>query len=190
MIIPHVIEKTPYWERVYDIYSRLLEDRIIFLWTAIDHNVANLIIAQMLYLEKKDPSKDIFLYINSPGWVISSWMAIYDTMQYVKCDVVTVCIWMAASMAAVLLAAWKKWKRYSLPNWEIMIHQPLWWVEWQATDIIIHAEHILKLKKKLNKILSDHTWQPIETIEKDVERDKFMSAEEALNYWIIDKIIK
>lgn len=189
MIIPTVIEKSSMWERAYDIYSRLLEDRIIFLWQPIDHNVANLVIAQLLYLERKDPNKDIVMYINSPWWVVSSWLAIYDTMQYVKCDVATVCVGLAASMASVLLAAWTPWKRFALPNSEIMIHQPLWGVEWQATDIAIHAEHILKLKRKLNEILSKHSGQPLERIEKDVERDKFMSAQEALEYGLIDKII-
>lgn len=189
MIIPTVIEKSSTWERAYDIYSRLLEDRIIFLWQPIDHNVANLVVAQLLYLERKDPNKDIIMYINSPWWVVSSWLAIYDTMQYVKCDVATVCVWLAASMWAILLTWWTKWKRFALPHSEIMIHQPLWGVEWQATDIVIHAEHILKLKNELNKILSKHTGQPIKKIEKDVERDKFMSAKEALEYWLIDKII-
>ncbi len=189
MIIPTVIEKSSMWERAYDIYSRLLEDRIIFLGQPIDHNVANLVIAQLLYLERKDPNKDIIMYINSPGGVVSSWLAIYDTMQYVKCDVATVCVGLAASMWAVLLAWGAKWKRFALPHSEIMIHQPLWGVEWQATDIVIHAEHILKLKKTLNEILSKHTGQPLKKIEKDVERDKFMSAQEALEYWLIDKII-
>ncbi len=189
MIIPTVIEKTSHGERAYDIYSRLLEDRIIFLWQPIDHNIANLVIAQLLYLEKQDPKKDIIMYINSPGWVVSSGLAIYDTMQYVKPDVATVCVWLAASMGAVLLTAGAKWKRFALPHSEIMIHQPLWGVEWQATDIIIHAEHIMKLKKILNEILSKHSWQPIEKIEQDVERDKFMSAQEALEYGLIDKII-
>lgn len=190
MIIPTVIEKTSLWERAYDIYSRLLEDRVIFLWQPIDHNVANLIIAQLLYLEKQNPEKDIIMYVNSPGWVVSSWLAIYDTMQIVKCDVATVCVWMAASMWAVLLTAWTKWKRFALPNAEIMIHQPLGWVEWQATDIIIHAEHILKLKKWLTKIIADSSWQKADKVEKDMERDKFLSAQEALDYWLIDKIIK
>ena len=189
MIIPTVIEKSAMWERAYDIYSRLLEDRIIFLGQPIDHNVANLVIAQLLYLERKDPNKDIIMYINSPGGVVSSWLAIYDTMQYVKCDVATVCVGLAASMGAVLLTAGAPWKRFALPNSEIMIHQPLGGVEWQATDIIIHAEHILKLKKKLNEIISKHSWQPLERVEKDVERDKFMSAQEALEYGLIDKII-
>lgn len=189
MIIPTIIEKTNQGERAYDIYSRLLEDRIIFLWTQVEPNMANNIIAQLLYLEKKDPEKDIIMYINSPGWVVTSGMAIYDTMQYVKCDVVTICLWMAASMWAVLLTAWAKWKRFSLPNSEIMIHQPLGGIEWQASDIIIHAEHIKKLRSKLNSILAKHSWQKVSKVEKDVERDNFMSAEEALKYWLIDKII-
>ncbi len=189
ILIPTVIEKTHEWERAYDIYSRLLEDRIIFVGQPIDHNIANLVIAQLLFLEKQDPKKDITIYINSPGGVISSGLAIYDTMQLVKPDVSTVVVGMAASMAAVLLAAGAKGKRYALPNSEVMIHQPLWWVEGQATDILIHAEHIAKLKKKLNNILSKHTGQSLKKIEKDVERDYFMSAEEALKYGIVDKII-
>lgn len=189
ILIPTVIEKTHEWERAYDIYSRLLEDRIIFVGQPIDHNIANLVIAQLLFLEKQDPKKDITIYINSPGGVISSGLAIYDTMQLVKPDVSTVVVGMAASMAAVLLAAGAKGKRYALPNSEVMIHQPLWWVEGQATDILIHAEHIAKLKKKLNHILSKHTGQSLKKIEKDVERDYFMSAEEALKYGIVDKII-
>lgn len=190
MIIPTVIEKTNNWERAYDIYSRLLEDRVIFLWTQVEPNMANSIIAQMLYLEKQDPNKDIIMYINSPGWVVSSWLAIYDTMQYVKCDIATVCVWMAASMWAVLLTAWTKWKRFALPNSEIMIHQPLWWIEWQASDIQIHANHIIKTRNLLNWILAKHSWQKIEIIEKDVERDNFMDAETAKNYWLIDQIIQ
>ena len=189
ILIPTVIEKTHEWERAYDIYSRLLEDRIIFVGQPIDHNIANLVIAQLLFLEKQDPKKDITIYINSPGGVISSGLAIYDTMQLVKPGVSTVVVGMAASMAAVLLAAGAKGKRYALPNSEVMIHQPLWWVEGQATDILIHAEHIAKLKKKLNHILSKHTGQSLKKIEKDVERDYFMSAEEALKYGIVDKII-
>ena len=189
ILIPTVVEKTHEGERAYDIYSRLLEDRIIFLGQPIDHNVANLVIAQLLFLEKQDPKKDITIYINSPGGVISSWLAIYDTMQLVKPDVSTVVVGMAASMAAVILAAWAKGKRYALPNSEVMIHQPLGGVEWQATDILIHAEHIAKLKKKLNSILAKHTGQSLKRIEKDVERDYFMSSEEALKYGIVDKII-
>ncbi len=189
ILIPTVVEKTHEGERAYDIYSRLLEDRIIFLGQPIDHNVANLVIAQLLFLEKQDPKKDITIYINSPGGVISSWLAIYDTMQLVKPDVSTVVVGMAASMAAVILAAGAKGKRYALPNSEVMIHQPLGGVEWQATDILIHAEHIAKLKKKLNGILAKHTGQSLKRIEKDVERDYFMSSEEALKYGIVDKII-
>lgn len=190
MIIPTVIEKTNTWERAYDIYSRLLEDRIVFVWTQVEPNMANSIIAQLLFLEKQDPDKDIIMYINSPGWVVSSGLAIYDTMQYVKCDVATVCIWMAASMWAVLLTAGTKWKRFALPHSEVMIHQPLWWIEWQATDIQIHADHILQTRKTLNKILASHTWQKVSKIEKDVDRDNFMSAEASKKYWLIDKIIQ
>lgn len=190
MIIPTVIEKTSAWERAYDIYSRLLEDRIIFLGTQVEPNMANLIIAQLLYLEKQAPDKDILMYVNSPGGVVSSWLAIYDTMQYIQCDVATVCLWLAASMWAFLLNWWTKGKRFALPNAEIMIHQPsLSWLEWQATDIAIHAEQILRLKKKLNEITALHCWQPIERVTQDMERDKYLTAEEALNYWIIDKII-
>ncbi len=190
MIIPTVIEKTSNWERAYDIYSRLLEDRIIFVWTQVEPNMANSIIAQLLFLEKQDPDKDIVMYINSPGWVVTSWMAIYDTMQYVNCDIATVCTWMAASMWSILLTAWTKWKRFALPNSEVMIHQPLWWVEWQASDIQIHAEHIVKTRKILNWILAKHTWQKISKIEKDVERDNFMDAETSKKYWLIDEIIQ
>jgi ATP-dependent Clp protease protease subunit len=189
VIIPTVIEKTQQWERAYDIYSRLLEDRIIFVWQEINAPMANNIVAQLLYLEKKDPDKDIIMYINSPGWEVYSGFSIYDTMQYVKCDVVTICVWLAASFGAVLLAGWTKWKRFSLPNSEIMIHQPLWWAQWQATEIVIVAEHILKLRKNLNAILAKHTGQPISQIEIDVERDKFMWAKDALKYGLIDKII-
>ena len=188
-VIPSIIEKTNLWVRSSDIFSRLLEDRVIFLWDPIDHNIAQLMIAELLYLEMRNPKKDIVMYINSPWWVVSAGLAIYDTMQYIKCDVVTVCLGQAASMAAVLLAAWTKWKRYALPHSEVMIHQPLWGVQWQATDIAIHAEHILKLKKDLNKILAKHTWQKLSKIEKDVERDNYLSAQEAKTYWIIDKII-
>lgn len=189
MIIPTVIEKTANWERAYDIYSRLLEDRIIFVWTQVEPNMANSIIAQLLFLEKQDPEKDIVMYINSPGWVVTSGMAIYDTMQYVNCDIATVCTWMAASMWSILLTAWTKWKRFALPNSEVMIHQPLGWVEWQASDIQIHADHIIKTRKILNWILAQHTWQKISKIEKDVERDNFLDAESAKKYWLIDEII-
>ena len=187
-LIPMVIEQTNRGERSYDIYSRLLEDRIIFLSDEINDATANLIIAQLIYLEGKDPDKDIMMYINSPGGSVVSGMAIYDTMNYIKCDVSTICVGLAASMAAVLLASGAKGKRFALPNSEIMIHQPLGGAQGQASDIAIHAEHILKTKKKLNKILSEKSGQPIETIEKDTDRDNFMSATEALKYGLIDKI--
>ncbi len=187
-LIPMVIEQTNRGERSYDIYSRLLEDRIIFLSDEINDQTANLIIAQLIYLEGKDPDKDIMMYINSPGGSVVSGMAIYDTMNYIKCDVSTICVGMAASMAAVLLASGAKGKRFALPNSEIMIHQPLGGAQGQASDVAIHAEHILKTKKKLTKILSDKSGQPIEVIEKDTDRDNFMSANEALKYGLIDKI--
>lgn len=190
MLIPTVIDKAPgWWERVYDIYSRLLEDRVVFLGDAIDSLVANTVIAQLLFLEKQDPKAPITMYVNSPGWHVTAWLAIYDTMQYISCDIVTVCIWLAASMWSIILAGWTKGKRYSLPNSEIMIHQPLWWAEWQAVDIKIAAEHILKTGWRLYWILAKHTWKDIKIVEKDCDRDNFMSAEEALKYWLIDKII-
>lgn len=190
MLIPTVIDKAPGWgERVYDIYSRLLEDRIIFLWDAIDSGVANTVIAQLLFLQKQDPKTPITMYINSPGWHVTAWLAIYDTMQYISCDIITVCIWLAASMWSIILAWWTKWKRYSLPNSEIMIHQPLWGAEWQAVEIKIAAEHIIKTWNRLYWILSKHTWKDIKTVEKDCDRDYYMSPEEALEYWLIDKII-
>ena len=183
------MEQTPRGERAYDIFSRLLQDRIIILGTPIDDHVANLVVAQLLFLESQDPDKDIYLYINSPGGVVTAGLAIYDTMQYIKPDVVTICIGQAASMAAVLLAGGAKGKRYSLPHSRIMIHQPLGGVQGQATDIIIHAEEIMRLKKMLIDIMAKHTGQPPEKLEQDMERDKFMSPEEALEYGIIDKII-
>ena len=189
-LIPTVIEKTNYGERAYDIYSRLLKDRIIFLGSAIDDGVANVIIAQMLFLENQDPDKDIKLYINSPGGSVTSGMAIYDTMQYIKPDVSTICVGMAASMASVLLTAGAKGKRFCLPNSEVMIHQVMGGTEGQASDIKIHAERILKLKDKLNAILAKHTGQNIKTVEKDSDRDNFMSAEEAAKYGLVDKVIK
>jgi len=190
MLIPTVIDKAPgWWERVYDIYSRLLEDRVIFLWDAIDSQVANTVIAQLLFLEKIDPKAPVTMYVNSPGWHITAWLAIYDTMQYISCDVITICIWLAASMWSIILAWWTKWKRFSLPNSEIMIHQPLWWVEWQATEIKIAAEHILNNGKRLYWILAKHTWKDLKTVEKDCDRDNYMTPEEALKYWLIDKII-
>lgn len=189
-LIPTVIDKTPSWERAYDIYSRLLEDRVVFLWEAIDSAVANTVIAQLLFLEKQDSKAPITLYVNTPGWHVTAWLAIYDTMQYVKCPINTVCIWLAASMWSIILAWWTKWNRFSLPHSEIMIHQPLWWAEWQATEIRIAAEHIIKTWNVLYKILAKHTGQTIEQIEKDCDRDNFMTAEDALKYWLIDKIIK
>jgi ATP-dependent Clp protease protease subunit len=188
-LVPIVVEQTPRGERAYDIFSRLLQDRIIILGTPIDDHVANLVVAQLLFLESQDPDKDIYLYINSPGGVVTAGLAIYDTMQYIKPDVVTICIGQAASMAAVLLAGGAKGKRYSLPHSRIMIHQPLGGVQGQATDIIIHAEEIMRLKKMLIDIMAKHTGQPPEKLEQDMERDKFMSPEEALEYGIIDKII-
>lgn len=188
MLIPMVIEQTNRGERSYDIYSRLLEDRIIFLDGEINDQSANLIIAQLIYLEGKDPDKDIMMYINSPGGSVVAGMAIYDTMNYIKCDVSTTCIGMAASMAAILLSSGAKGKRYALPNSEVMIHQPLGGFQGQASDIKIHAEHMMKVKKQINKILSENTGMDIATIEKDTDRDNFMSAEEAKKYGLIDKI--
>ena len=187
--VPIVIEQTGRGERAYDIYSRLLKDRIIMLGTPIDDHVANLIVAQLLFLEAEDPEKDIYLYINTPGGVVTAGLAIYDTMQYIKPDVVTICMGQAASMGAMLLAAGAKGKRFALPHSRIMIHQPLGGFQGQATDIEIHAKEILKLKKTLNKILSNHTGQTIRKIEKDTERDYFMSAEEAMKYGLIDKVL-
>lgn len=188
-LIPTVIEKSSMGERAYDIYSRLLEDRIVFLGEPVTDHVANIIIAQLLFLDSK-AQKDIKFYINTPGGSVTSGMAIYDTMQYIKSDVQTICVGIAASMGAVLLAAGAKGKRYALPNAEVMIHQVMGGAEGQATEIKIMAEHILKTKDKLNQILSTHTGQKIATIEKDTDRDNFMSAEEAKKYGLIDKIIK
>lgn len=189
-LIPSVIEKTSYGERAYDIYSRLLKDRIIFLGSGIDDGVANAVIAQLLFLDSQNAKEDIKLYINSPGGVVSSALAIYDTMQYVKADVQTICVGLAASGAALLLSAGAKEKRFILPNGEVLIHQVMGGTQGQATDIDIHAKHILKLKDKLNKIMAKHTGQKIEKIIKDTDRDYFMSAEEAKDYGIVDKIIK
>lgn len=189
ILIPTVIEKTSYGERAYDIYSRLLKDRIIFLGTAIDDHVANAIIAQLLFLESQDSEKDIKIYINSPGGSVTAGLAIYDTMQYIKPDVSTICVGMAASMGAVLLAAGAKGKRFALPNAEIMIHQVLGGVQGQATDIKIHAERILKMKESLNQILSNHTGVPLSKVTDDTERDNFMEAKDAKRYGLIDKVI-
>ncbi|MGE7183773.1 ATP-dependent Clp endopeptidase proteolytic subunit ClpP [Peribacillus sp. NPDC006672] len=188
-LIPTVIEQTSRGERAYDIYSRLLKDRIIMLGSGIDDNVSNSIVAQLLFLEAENPEKDITLYINSPGGSITSGMAIYDTMQYIKPDVSTVCIGMAASMGAFLLAAGEKGKRYALPNSEVMIHQPLGGAQGQATEIEIAARRILHLKDKLNQILAERTGQPIEVLQRDTERDNFMTSERALEYGLIDKVI-
>ena len=188
MLIPMVVEQTNRGERSYDIYSRLLEDRIIFLNGEINDQSANLVIAQLIYLEGKDPDKDIMMYINSPGGSVVAGMAIYDTMNYIKCDVCTVCVGLAASMAAILLSSGTKGKRFALPNSEVMIHQPLGGFQGQASDIKIHAEHMMKTRKLINKILSENTGMPIDTIEKDTDRDNFMSAEEAKKYGLIDKI--
>ncbi len=187
-LVPYIVEQTSRGERSYDIYSRLLEDRIIFLSGEIDDATANTVVAQLIYLEAKDPSKDISLYINSPGGSVSAGLAIYDTMNYVKCDVSTICIGMAASMGAFLLSSGAKGKRYALPNSEIMIHQPLGGAQGQASDIKIAAEHILKTKDKLNKILAENSGKPIEVLEKDTDRDNYLSAQEALEYGLIDKV--
>lgn len=190
VLVPTVIEKTHQGERAFDIYSRLLKDRVVFLGTAIDSTVANLIIAQLLFLENENPKKDITMYINSPGGHVTAGLAIYDTMQYIKPDVSTVCMGLAASMGAVLLAGGHAGKRYALPNAEIMIHQPLGGTEGQASDIKIAADHIIKTKERLNKMLASHTGQPLKVIEKDTDRDFYMSAEEGVKYGIVDKIIK
>ena len=188
-MIPYVIEQTGRGERSYDIFSRLLNDRIIMLSDKVDNASASIIIAQMLYLEGQDPTKDINFYINSPGGSVSAGMAIYDTMQYIKCDVSTICMGMAASMGAFLLAAGAKGKRLALPNSEIMIHQPLGSAEGQATDILIHAHHIEKIRENINQILAEATGKDIEVIRRDTERDNFMSANEAAEYGLIDKVI-
>ena len=188
-LIPTVIEKTNYGERAYDIYSRLLKDRIIFLGTAIDDGVANAIIAQLLFLEQQNPKEDIKIYINSPGGSVSSALAIFDTMQYIRCDVQTICVGIAASAAALLLSSGKKGKRFILPNAEVMIHQVMGGAQGQASDINIHAQHILKTKEKLNGILAKNSGQKFEKVEKDSDRDYFMSAQEAVKYGIVDKMI-
>ena len=189
-LVPYVVEQTSRGERSYDIFSRLLNDRIILLNEEVNSASAGVVVAQLLYLEGQDPEKDISLYINSPGGVITDGMAIYDTMQYIKCDVSTICLGMAASMGAFLLAAGTKGKRFALPNSEIMIHQPSGGAQGQATDISIHANHILRVKDKLNHILSERTGQPLEVIQKDTERDNFMTAQEALEYGLIDKVLE
>src|ERR1043166_8731858 len=190
ILIPYVVEQTGRGERGYDIYSRLLKDRIVFIGTPIDDNVANLIIAQMLYLQSEDPAKDINLYVNSPGGSVTSGLAIYDTIQFVKCDVTTYCVGQAASMAAVLLAAGTKGKRFALPNARIMIHQPWGGVQGQASDISIQAKEILRTKDRLNEILAQHTGQPLDRIQKDTDRDFYMSADDAKAYGLVDEAVK
>ena len=189
-LVPYVIEQTSRGERSYDIYSRLLKDRIIFLGEAIDDHIASLVVAQLLFLEAEDPDKDINIYINSPGGSVTAGMAIYDTMQYIRPNVSTICLGMAASMGAVLLTAGADGKRLALPNAKIMIHQPMGGMQGQASDIEIHAKEILKTREKLNEILAKHTRQPLDKIEADTDRDYYMSAEEALKYGIVDKIIE
>ena len=188
-LVPYVIEQTPQGERSYDIYSRLLKDRIIFIGEAIDDHVASTVVAQLLFLEAEDPDKDICIYINSPGGSVSAGMAIYDTMKYIRPEISTIAVGMAASMGAFLLQAGTKGKRYALPNAEIMIHQPLGGTQGQAEDIRIHAEHILSIRSKLNAIIAENTGRPVEEVAKDTDRDNYMSAGEALEYGLIDKVI-
>ncbi len=188
VLIPYVVERTSSGERSYDLYSRLLEDRIVFLSGEIDDALANTVVAQLIYLEGRDPGKDISLYINSPGGSVSAGMAIYDTMNYIKCDVSTICIGLAASMGAFLLAAGQKGKRYALPNSEIMIHQPLGGTQGQASDIKIQADHILKIKEKMTRILSENTGRTYEDIARDTDRDNYLTAEEAMHYGLIDRV--
>ena len=188
-LVPNVIEQTPGGERAYDIYSRLLSDRIVMLTDEVNDVTASLVVAQMLFLEAQDPDKDIYFYINSPGGSVSAGFAIYDTMNYIKCDVCTICMGMAASMGAFLLSGGAKGKRLALPNAEIMIHQPLGGAQGQASDIKIHADHILRTRDKLNKLLAEHTGRSLQEIERDTERDNFLSAEEACAYGLIDKVI-
>jgi len=190
MLIPMVVEQTGRGERSYDIYSRLLKERIIFLGTAIDDNVANLMIAQLLFLQSEDPEKDISIYINSPGGVVTAGLAIYDTMQFLKCDITTYCVGQAASMGAVLLAAGTKGKRFALPNARIMIHQPLGGAQGQATDINIQAQEIMRIKQILNSILAKHSGQTIKNLERDTDRDNFMSAAEAVKYGLVDQVVE
>ena len=189
-LVPMVVEQTGHSERSYDIYSRLLNDRVVFLSDEVNDTTASLVVAQLLYLEAQDPDKDICLYINSPGGSVSAGMAIFDTMNYIKCDVSTICIGMAASMGAFLLAAGAKGKRIALPHSEIMIHQPLGGMKGQASDIKIHSDHILRTRDTLNKILAERTGKPLEQIEKDTDRDNFLTAAEALEYGLIDKVIE
>ena len=189
-LVPMVVEQTPKGERSYDIYSRLLKERIIFLTGPVEDNMANLILAQMLFLESENPDKDIFLYINSPGGSVTAGMAIYDTMNFIKPDVSTICVGQAASMGAFLLTAWAKGKRFCLPNSRVMIHQPLGGFQGQASDFEIHAKEILSIKDKLNRLMAEHTGQPLDVISKDTDRDNFMSADQAVDYGIVDSVFK
>ncbi len=188
-LIPYVVEQTPRGERSYDIYSRLLKDRIIFIGEEINDHLASLVVAQLLFLEAEDPDKDIMIYINSPGGSVTAGMAIYDTMNYIKPEVSTICVGLAASMGAFLLSAGEKGKRYALPNAEIMIHQPLGGASGQASDVKIHADHIVRIKDKLNRILSENTGRPLEEVERDTDRDNYLSADEAKSYGIIDQVM-
>jgi ATP-dependent Clp protease protease subunit len=189
-LIPMVIEQSGRGERAYDIYSRLLKERVVFIVGPVDDNTANLVVAQMLFLESENPDKDINFYINSPGGSISAGMAIYDTMQFVKCDVSTLCVGMAASMGAFLLAAGTKGKRFALPNSTVLIHQPLGGFQGQASDIAIHAKFILNLRERMNRLMAQHTGKPVEQIEKDTDRDRFLTAEEAVDYGLVDKVLQ
>ena len=189
-VVPYITEKTHLWVKTSDIFSRLLEDRIIFFSGEVNSQMAESVIAQLLYLESKDPNKDIIMYVNSPGGHVTAGLAVYDTMQYVKCDIVTIWVGLAASMWSIILIAWTKGKRYILEHSEVMIHQPLGGAEGQATDIAIQAEHILRTKRILNEIISKHTGQPLEKVEQDVERDKWFTAQEAIEYGLVDKILE
>lgn len=191
MIIPTILERSSNGQTAYDLYSRLLEDRIIYLNGPVTDEMSNLVIAELLYLSKKDPDKDITMYVNSPGGSITAWLAIYDTMQFVSCDIITVCVWLAASMWSIILMWWTKSKRYILPNSEVLIHQPLiqWWAWWQATEIAILAQNMLKARTNLNNIIAKHSWQKVSKVEKDTDRDNRMDAKQALEYGIVDKIL-
>ena len=189
-VIPYVTEKTHMWVKTSDIFSRLLEDRVVFFSGEVNSQMSQSIIAQLLYLESKDPNKDIIMYVDSPGGHVTAGLAVYDTMQYIKCDVVTIGLGLAASMGSIILTAGTKWKRFVLPHSEVMIHQPLGGAEGQATDIAIQAQHILRTKERLNKILAKHTGQDIKQIEKDVDRDNWFTAEEAVKYWLVDGILE
>ena len=189
-VVPYITEKTHLWVKTSDIFSRLLEDRVIFFSGEVNSQMSESIIAQLLYLESKDPNKDIIMYVDSPGGHVTAGLAVYDTMQYVKCDIVTIWLGLAASMWSIILTAWTKWKRFVLPHSEVMIHQPLGGAEWQATDIAIQAEHILRTKTRLNKIIAKHSWKTLKQVEKDVDRDNWFTAEEAVEYGLVDGILE